>query len=364
MRRLFPPSLALAFCLGFVLLSPSAAWAQKKGERVKFQTCDGVELHGTFYPGNGPKAMCILLLHQVGHKNSTQSDGAGSTQQDGWDRLASKLNESGNAVLSFDFRGHGNSLAVDKDTFWKAPHNGQILMGKPRDSIEFKDFPKNYLPVMTNDISAAKTFLDRRNDEGQCNSNNLILIGAQDGAALGAMWLAAELNRYKIVSQLPLRLERIPEGQAVKACFWISMSQPSFWQQFGEWLKTEAKRVPMVFIYGNDDPGPAPNFATKWVAELNRSRDGSKPAKKVAFLESITKTKLAGHQLLRKDLNTVDRIADLLADFAKNVTLDDYAKVEFEKKGFMWNFSGRTSLGKQPEDKFLQPLPLASIGAR
>jgi hypothetical protein len=363
MRRLFSASLALG--LGFVLLSPSPTFAQK-GERVKFQTCDGAELHGTFYPGRGPKSTCILLLHQVGHKNSTQSDGGGNTQQDGWDRLASKLNESGNAVLSFDFRGHGNSLAVDPNTFWKAPHNTQIQLGKMRDTIEFKEFPKNYLPVLTNDISAAKTFLDRRNDEGQCNSSNLILIGAQDGAALGAMWLAAEMNRYKIVNQLPLRLERVPEGLAVKLCIWLSVSQPSFWQQFGDWLKVEAKdkRVPMVFMYGADDPGPAPNFGRKWVDELNRSRDGGKSTRKVAYLESIKKTKLAGHQLLRKDLNTVDRIGELLADFAKNMTLDDYAKVEFEKKGYMWNFSGRTVPGKQPEDKFLQPQPLASIGAR
>jgi pimeloyl-ACP methyl ester carboxylesterase len=356
MRRLFSASLALL--LGITVLSPSLAWAQKGGERVKFQTCDGVELRGTFYPGKGPKSTCILLLHQVGNKNSTQSDSGGNTQQDGWDRLATKLNADGNAVLSFDFRGHGDSLSVDKETFWKAPHNGQILIGKPRDTIEFKEFPKNYLPQLTNDISAAKTFLDRRNDEGQCNSSNMILIGAQDGAALGAMWLAAEMYRYKIVSQLPLRLERIPESQAVKACIWISMSQPSFWQPFGDWLKAETKRVPMVFVYGSDDPGPAPNFARRWVEELNR---GNKSGKKVAFLESIKKTKLAGHQLLRKDLNTVDRIAELLADFAKNVTLDDYAKVEFEKKGFMWNFGGRTVPGKQPEDKFLLAQPVSSI---
>jgi hypothetical protein len=357
MRRLFLARLALS--LGFValLLSPSPANAQKKGERAKFETCDGVELHGLFYPSSqGPKATCVILLHNVANSSDTHN-----SQQDGWDRLATSLQEHGYAVLSFDFRGHGNSTSVQSN-FWKAPQNSGVRGAKGKETIEAKDFPRNYWPVLTNDIAAAKTFLDRRNDEGQCNSRNIILIGAQNGAVLGSMWLAAEMHRYEVINPIPLRLDVNPEGKSVKACVWISMS-PNFWPGLDTWLKFEGKekKIPMAFVYGEND-STAANFAKKWGKDL---KGEAGPTKKFTGQEGIKKSNLAGHKLLRKDLDTVSWITKYLDDLSKDLTLDDYAKVEFDKKGYMWNFmGGRPIPAKIQAEKLLHPIPLSNIGVR
>ena len=54
-------------------------------------------------------------------------------------------------------------------------------------------------PVLINDIAAVKCFLDRKNDTGACNTSSTILLGAETGATLGAIWLNAEWRRYKVV---------------------------------------------------------------------------------------------------------------------------------------------------------------------
>src|SRR5262249_4450872 len=238
MRPLFLARLALGFAI-VAALQPSSVVRAQGVDRVKFETVDGVELHGKFYPGKGgSKSACAILLHNIG------SD----TQQDGWDRLATKLQENGLAVLAFDFRGHGNSQSV-QPSFWTRPHNAAVRGNAKKESISFKDYQRGYYPVLVNDIAAAKTFLDRRNDEGQCNSRNLILVGAQDGAVLGAMWLASELHRYQVIAQIPLlKLDERPEGKAVVACVWLSM-MPTFWPGLTEWLQLEGKnnRVPIAF---------------------------------------------------------------------------------------------------------------------
>src|SRR5262245_58536056 len=88
------------------------ARAADNEEKIKFDTVDGVELRGVFYSSTGPrtgkKASCVMLLHKIG----------GSSTEDGWDQLAHDLQKAGFCVLSFDFRGHGNSTSVDSTLFW------------------------------------------------------------------------------------------------------------------------------------------------------------------------------------------------------------------------------------------------------
>src|SRR5437879_631503 len=103
----------LAFVFSLFLLSASAfAQAQKKdkkGEKVRFDTYDGVELVGTFYPsGAGGNAPTVLMLHQI----------RDDREKDGWDDLAQKL-QPNYSVLIFDFRGHGDSTSVDPMIFWR-----------------------------------------------------------------------------------------------------------------------------------------------------------------------------------------------------------------------------------------------------
>src|SRR6266852_5397654 len=119
MRRfMLPLSFGLALCLLAGGPLPSArAQGMPKPEKVHFTTVDQVELHGTYWASTKMrKAPTVLLLHKLG----------GKSHEDGWDRLAGKLQQEGCAVLSFDFRGHGDSTSVAAD-FWKYRFNAMGL---------------------------------------------------------------------------------------------------------------------------------------------------------------------------------------------------------------------------------------------
>src|ERR1700733_2750774 len=84
-------------------------------KKIKFTSYDGVELAGTFYPklpGGKDRDACVMLLH-----NFDRIKG-GNSHQDGWDHLAEELQKEGYAVLSFDFRGFGDSKEVSREKFW------------------------------------------------------------------------------------------------------------------------------------------------------------------------------------------------------------------------------------------------------
>ncbi len=167
---------------GLLFAACSALQAQdkqdKKGEDVQFMTADKVEIRGTFYPAAKTKAPCAILLHNIG----------GNRRQEGWDKLAQVLSKDF-AVLTFDFRGHGDSTNVDP-LFWKSSTNMMIRgANKMPSKISYKDFPDAYYPMLTNDLAAAKRYLDQQNDANACNSSSIVVIGAQDAAAIGAFWI-------------------------------------------------------------------------------------------------------------------------------------------------------------------------------
>src|SRR6516225_7258478 len=77
-------------------------------ERIRFDTADYVTIQGTYYPSDkGKRAPCAILLHPIGE----------NSQMEGWDDLAKSLQRKGIAVLTFDFRGHGDSTSVEQN-FW------------------------------------------------------------------------------------------------------------------------------------------------------------------------------------------------------------------------------------------------------
>jgi dienelactone hydrolase len=147
---------------------PALGLAQNEGEKVSFETVDEVELQGTYYRSDqGTKAPCALLLHDIG----------GNSRQPGWADLARKLQKEGYAVLLFDFRGHGKSTAV-QPAFWKVTANTKIRgASTKKQEIHYKDFPATYMPMLVNDIAAARRFLDLKNDAKECNSRNLVVTG-------------------------------------------------------------------------------------------------------------------------------------------------------------------------------------------
>src|SRR4051794_16201293 len=102
-------SLAVAAGLLVGLAGFTRAQDEKK-EDVSFKTFDGVLIKGSYYASaKGSNAPVVMLLHKYG-ADRTKGD---------WDALAVRLKEKGYAVLSFDFRGHGQSTQIiNPMLFW------------------------------------------------------------------------------------------------------------------------------------------------------------------------------------------------------------------------------------------------------
>jgi pimeloyl-ACP methyl ester carboxylesterase len=254
-------------------------------QAVQFQTADWVQLDGTFYPSDrGKQAPCVLLLHQLG----------GNSRQEGWEDLAADLQAAGYAVLAFDFRGHGKSTTV-LPAFWTVPDNRKNVPVQEPGGLDFKTFPPAYYPALLGDIGAAKAYLDSRNDLGDCNSGNLVLIGAEDGATLGSLWLFAETCRFRAETLVPLKLAREPEGKDVCAAVWLGMSPTlgGHAQPVTTWVghAGRERRVPMAFLYAAGDKTDAV-FAQQC---LEQARG---PRTKLTGKRAVKDVNGAGHFLL------------------------------------------------------------------
>lgn len=65
---------------------------------VEFPSVDGTQLTGTYYPPANPDATVVVLMHML------------NSDRTAWDEFANRLYQDGTyAVLTFDFRGHGDS---------------------------------------------------------------------------------------------------------------------------------------------------------------------------------------------------------------------------------------------------------------
>ncbi len=274
---------------------------------VSFDTADGVKISGTLYPSPGGKRdAVVMLLHSFDLKKG------GSSQQDGWSRLAKRLQEDGYTVLSFDFRGFGDSKSVN-EKFWTNRHNAEMIRGAARkpETIDHTKFLPAYLPYLINDIAAAKAYLDRRNDAGQLNSANVILIGASEGAALGAMWLKNECRRRRDTNMPPILLQAAaqlaqPEINDIAGCVWLSI-RPGFTNRVSSGLTRTAlveagssHKVPMAFVYGAQDAS-----SKSYSETFARAVKGTN-SKGLTGFHAVSGTKLAGNLLLEKD--TIDWI--------------------------------------------------------
>jgi pimeloyl-ACP methyl ester carboxylesterase len=218
-----------------------------RAESVQIKTADGVTLAGTFYPSpEGQDGATVLMLHELG-KSCNAS----------WADLASELQKAGYGVLTFDFRGHGQSTAFD-GTFWLNPVNRRHLSlgtAVPRPtSLRGIDLPPSYLPWLVQDIVAARHWLDLKHDDGQVNSSNLIILAAGDAVLLGGTWLIAEQRRHKTPGGA---MSPISEGRDVVAAVWLGFSWPARRryltpQNLSDQV-TRDRKVPEGFIYGEND---------------------------------------------------------------------------------------------------------------
>jgi pimeloyl-ACP methyl ester carboxylesterase len=356
MRRLsqvfFVPLAALSLLL-LPVNKPLSAADDIESTRVQFTTFDEVELSGSFYrsapaAGKKDKDTVVLLLHDFRHLKG------GSSQEDGWHQLAGQLQKEGYAVLSFDFRGFGNSKSVSPK-FWTFPHNSRGIRGvskkNPPATIDEKDFSPNYFLTLVNDIAAARAYLNIKNDANEVNSSNIILIGAGQGATLGALWLASELRRQKdnqsdrlalIPGMLPqFRSLDEPEGNDVAGAVWLTIYPTLEGKLLGasliKALVDEAKKarnpIPTLFLYAKNDV-KANDF-------LNKNSD-----LKALFAENSKKKggvkekavpgagQLEGSKLLRKS-------NDIIIDYLNNVVEERGSRTRKDRKdkdfAFCWS---------------------------
>lgn len=318
MGRIIPRKTILGVLAWLALLITSrSALAQSSSQEIRFETADSVKLKGTFYPsGGGNKSPCAILLHKLG----------GNRQQDGWDDLAKALQTKGFAVLSFDFRGHNDSCEV-KPEFFNLPINKKVfghttkgkdskLVKEKIDQKEFVNHKKNYYytPMLVNDIEAAKQYLDQRNNGNDCNSSNLVLIGAEDGAALGAVWAAAQYRKPHLIAN-PFGVgvvqdpKRLAEGEDIASAVWLSISQNLARQSIVSTMTNSPirDRVPMAFVFGDKDD--AGNKSANAIFKSMKSASKSIDATKLMAKKGI---KSSGHELLKKSLGTTDEICSYL----------------------------------------------------
>jgi pimeloyl-ACP methyl ester carboxylesterase len=259
-------------------------------DSVKFDSADGAELRGTFYPAAKAKAPVVLMLHRYG------------SNRQGWEKAAEELQGKGFAVLTFDFRGHGESTKVAPE-FWKFPSNMNHIRGAKADkkTIKVSEFRNDYMPMLVNDIVAAKRFLDKQNDAGLCNSSNVIVVGAEEGAALGILWIREEWDR---LPQIKGPLNRViidpqgkPFGEDIAAAVWISPPAGLNGRSVSSWLKDKKEireKIPMVFFASKDDPQQVA-AATKLFDDLKKQGK-----LELTFLQLIKGGKSRGTDLVNK----------------------------------------------------------------
>lgn len=317
-------------------LAPFAAAQNAKGDKVRINTVDGVTLAGTFYAGKGSTPPTVLMLHAITE----------SSKKEGWVQLAEKLQEKGFAVLTFDFRGHGGSKDIDPQKFYKHAFNKQV---RGRESIEFRDFGKGYYPALVNDIAAAKCFLDRKNDARECNTSSLIVIGAETGATLGALWMRSEWHRHRMKAPPfggKLMPDSRPEGADTICGIWLSMSptlgqyQPNLTSLL---LKPgKEKAVPMLFLYGSEDKTSqkiAKGLEQALVKYKGKDAHG-KPMRdeKYRYTAAVPlASRLKGTGLLQKSLETTDRIVEYL-DGVVQLKGNEWTDRDFRNTAFVWTF--------------------------
>lgn len=301
----------------------STAVAQQAPEEESFNTADGVRLKGLFHksPKGGQGDPVVILMYAPGADRTMLKPGD-------WGGLAKELNDKGFHVFRFDWRGHGKSTdIVDTDAFWKtgftAAYNNRYIKGsrsKPvKSTLNVKtDINPSYFPVFVNDLAAVRMHIDQKNDQGNLNSSSIYLIGSEDAATLGMLWMTSEWFRPAVHPMLfagqqykatptPGIVVDPPAGADIAGAVWLSAAKPS---QINSrivegWPKLNLKmrdNNPMLFLYGTKDPTSARHskfFYDEMLVAKGNERLGVKSLDQT-FLTGVD-TKLGGVNLLGKN---------------------------------------------------------------
>jgi pimeloyl-ACP methyl ester carboxylesterase len=160
-------------------------------------TKDGVRLGITYYASDkGQEAVPVVLLHD--HKESrVVFNPLATALQNPPDPDSPSL-----AVITFDFRGHGESTTA------MGP-GGQI---RKFDAARLRT--GDYRAMVQFDMEAVRKFLVDKNDAGELNLNKLCLVGVGMGANVAVYWAAKDW------SAPPLAVGK--QGQDVKGLVLVS----------------------------------------------------------------------------------------------------------------------------------------------
>ncbi|MFO0845390.1 MAG: hypothetical protein U0797_23905 [Gemmataceae bacterium] len=352
--------LAMASCL-LAAVGSSRAQPGRKAvtKNIDFKAFDGVTLQGTLYPNpSGKKDAVVILLHEPNLSKG------GNTQQEGWSDLAAALQADGYVVLMFDFRGFGESKAVDPQAFFKHSQNLNLIKGGVRKptQISYKDFMGRYVPYLVNDIAAAKAYLDRQNDQKACNTSSVIVIGAGDSAALGALWMAHEARRCKDKNTALLGAPMLgdPESKDLAAGIWLTASRtiggsPAPWQRIIADV-TRDHRVPMAFIYGDGDKKAA-DFAKGYSARASKDKEAGYPR-----AVPVKGTSGGGHRLLGKGEEGERLILDTLRTIMEKRGSKEWSERKVETSGFWYTQGGKSKAPMRINKKPGEDVPSVNLG--
>ena len=387
--------------LGLIACAIAAARGadDKKYKTYEFESADGVKLEGNLWSNAGAankKDATVLLLHDM-------TKTGGSSRDEGWDLLGDKLLSEGYSVFSFDFRGFGGSKSVNPDKFWDLRKNQQNQMVRgankmPRpETIDHADFEHSYYPYLVNDVEAAKGFLDRRNDSGEVNTSSLFVIGAGEGATVGALWMASQWHLQKgnlgplgtvLVDQRTGKFSlQEPEGKDQAGAIWLSISPTLGGRSIGSYVHNWVgevggmNRVPMAFLYGGKDAA-GKRFAGECLEAVIRGyrrANGSASLPQLEVTEKMAEKKpsgdwklpdtikfavgsdttLVGNKLL-SDESTTATVIHIL-----NHVMGDRKNLESKKHdndgaAFFWKFESPIPMpAKEPTDPTLPLIPVS-----
>ncbi len=312
-------------------------------EEKSFNSVDGVKLRGLFYKstnaGNGP---VVILLHEYKKDPNAKL----------WDDTAKYLAASGFNAFRFAFRGHGDlkslhSKDIAPEEFFAGPYSAVnralVRAANPaaKNSLDaLKDFgiSNAYLPMLVQDLAAARTLLDQMNDAGECNTSSVYLLGAGDIVNLGFLFLAAEWHRERerpkniigivppVTAARPLFGGTDPAGIDYAGAVWLGptttesafpIATVKLWVNNVSGLKIR-NETPMLFLYGGADQrgrqGANTYFGNVLRANVKTSGGGTSLPKLVqTFKHEVGKgVKNAGSGLLGNNLGTERTVIDFL----------------------------------------------------
>jgi pimeloyl-ACP methyl ester carboxylesterase len=145
------------FCIVIIL-----AWVSVTAlatDDVSMVTTDGVTLRGSYFPAASDSAPTLILLHMLGRDRTS------------WSAFATRAVARGMAVLTFDFRGQGQSTSSN---------SGPISIAR----FELPDYR-----ATVNDVLTAVDWLKRRSPK---SSLKIGIVGASFGANVALAYAARD----------------------------------------------------------------------------------------------------------------------------------------------------------------------------